>query len=118
MIKILDESDIDSINVNSPFAYLRALFLCENIIVVDEQGNPTLNESNLFKHLGYKDDAAIIFALDKQTLTKDYLNTRKSLYKTYQQIKQEQAQVLEQERLELEQQLQGLDSKARESKLQ
>ena len=92
MIKILDESDIDSINVNSPFAYLRALFLCENIIVVDEQGNPILNESNLFKHLGYKDDAAIIFALDKQTLTKDYLNTRKSLYKTIMNLREQREQ--------------------------
>ena len=92
MIKILDESDIDSIDVNSPFAYLRALFLCENIIVVDEQGNPTLNESNLFKHLGYKDDATIIFALDKQTLTKDYLNKRKSLYKTIMNLREQREQ--------------------------
>ena len=92
MIKILDESDIDSIDVNSPFAYLRALFLCENIIVVDEQGNPTLNESNLFRHLGYKDDAAIIFALDKQTLTKDYLNKRKSLYKTIMNLREQREQ--------------------------
>ena len=92
MIKILDESDIDSINVHSPFAYLRALFLCENIIVVDEQGNPTLNESNLFRYLGYKDDAAIIFALDKQTLTKDYLNTRKSLYKTIMNLREQREQ--------------------------
>ena len=92
MIKILDESDIDSINVHSPFAYLRALFLCENIIVVDEQGNPTLNESNLFRYLGYKDDAAIIFALDKQTLTKDYLNKRKSLYKTIMNLREQREQ--------------------------
>ena len=46
------------------------------------------------------------------------LQARKALYKTYQLIKQEQAEELQKQQQELEQELQGLDSKERESKLQ
>lgn len=93
-IKILDEKDIDSINTDSPFAYLRALLLCENMIMLDEQENPTLNEKNFSKYLGYNDDSSIIFLLDQQHLTDKYLQARKDLYHSYWLIQQEQAEEL------------------------
>ena len=127
----IPQEDIESLTPNSPLHLLKALFFCEDYILLDSNKEPLLKESNWREFYNYKSDFYTIFIADKQTLTKDYLNTRKSLYKTYQLIKQEQTQVLEQaqaieqERLELqrskeelEQQLQGLDSKERESKLQ
>ena len=98
---------------------------------LDSNRNPSLTESNITKTFGYKSSFYLSFISDKDSLGNEYLQARKALYKTYQLIKQEQTQVLEQtqaieqERLELqrskeelEQQLQGLDSKQRESKLQ
>ena len=58
------------------------------------------------------------FIANQDSLSNEYLQARKALYKTYQLIKQEQAEELQRSQEELEQQLQGLDSKERESKLQ
>ena len=70
------------------------------------------------QNFGYKDDFYLLFIANKDSLSNEYIEARKALYKTYQLIKQEQAEDLQKQQQELEQQLQGLDSKARESKLQ
>ena len=88
-IKILDEKDIDSINMDSGFAYFRALFLCENIIVTDEQGNPALNDSNFFKYFNYKSSFYISFIANKNSLSENYLNARKALYKSMMKLREE-----------------------------
>ncbi len=127
----LQDSDIDSLTKDSPLHLLRALYTCKPFAICNENNESFITQENASEILGYKSDFANIFVYGKVSLNDTYLQARKALYKTYQLIKQEQTQVLEQaqaieqERLELqrsqerlEQQLQGLDSKQRESKLQ
>lgn len=118
----IPQEDIESLTPNSPLHLLKALFFCEDYILLDSNKEPLLKESNWREFYNYKSDFYTIFIADKQTLTQDYLNTRKSLYKAIMQIRKEQQdkeiQELQRSQQELEQQLQGLDSKVRESKLQ
>ena len=85
---------------------------------VDSTHNPSLSDSNITKTFGYKSSFYLSFIANKDSLSNEYLQARKALYKTYQLIKQEQAEELQKQQQELEQELQGLDSKERESKLQ
>lgn len=121
-IQKINPNDIQSLTPNSPLHLLKALFFCEDYILLDSNKEPLLKESNWREFYNYKSDFYTIFIADKQTLTQDYLNTRKSLYKAIMQIRKEQQdkeiQELQRSQQELEQQLQGLDSKVRESKLQ
>lgn len=118
----IPQEDIQSLTPNSPLHLLKALFFCEDYILLDSNKEPLLKESNWREFYNYKSDFYTIFIADKKTLTQDYLNTRKSLYKAIMQIRKEQQdkeiQELQRSQQELEQQLQGLDSKVRESKLQ
>ena len=123
--KYITQQDRDSLTKDSPIALLSALYQCQDFVFVDSTHNPSLTESNITKTFGYKSSFYLSFIANKENPSNEYLQARKALYKTYQLIKQEQAQAIEQERLELqrsqerlEQQLQGLDSKERESKLQ
>ncbi|WP_257874590.1 hypothetical protein [Helicobacter sp. TUL] len=118
----IPQEDIESLTPNSPLHLLKALFFCEDYILLDSNKEPLLRESNWREFYNYKSDFYTIFIADKQTLTQDYLNKRKSLYKAIMQIRKEQQekemQELQRQQQELEQQLQGLDSRERESKLQ
>lgn len=118
----IPQEDIESLTPNSPLHLLKALFFCEDYILLDSNKEPLLRESNWREFYNYKSDFYTIFIADKQTLTQDYINKRKSLYKAIMQIRKEQQekemQELQRQQQELEQQLQGLDSRERESKLQ
>ena len=87
----------------------------QDFVFVDSTHNPSLNESNITQTFGYKSSFYLSFIANKDSLSTTYLEARKALYKTYQLIKQEQAEELQKQELDLE--LQGLDSKQRESKL-
>ncbi len=115
---VLSMRDIDSLTKDSPIALLNALYQCQDFVFVDCRHNPSLTKSNITKTFGYKSSFYLSFITNKDSLSNEYLNARKALYKTYQLIKQEQAEELQRSQEELEQQLQGLDSKQRESKLQ
>ena len=115
---VLSMQDIDSLTKDSPIALLNALYQCQDFVFVDCRHNPSLTKSNITKTFGYKSSFYLSFITNKDSLSNEYLNARKALYKTYQLIKQEQAEDLQKQQQELEQQLQGLDSKQRESKLQ
>lgn len=121
-IQKINPNDIQSLTSNYPLHILKALFFCEDYILLDSNKEPLLKESNWREFYNYKSDFYTIFIVEKQTLTKDYINERKSLYKAIMQIRKEQQdkeiQELQRQQQELEQQLQGLDSKAREAKLQ
>ena len=110
--------DRDSLTKYSPIALLNALYQCQDFVFVDSKNNPSLSESNITKTFGYKSSFYLSFIANKDSLSNEYFEARKALYKTYQLIKQEQAEELQKQQQELEQELQGLDSKARESKLQ
>ena len=115
---VLSMQDIDSLTKDSPITLLNALYQCQDFVFVDSRNNPSLTESNITKTFGYKSAFYLSFIANKDSLSNEYLQARKALYKTYQLIKQEQAEELQRSQEELEQQLQGLDSKVRESKLQ
>ena len=117
-LKHITQQDIDSLTKDSPIALLNALYQCQDFVFVDSKNNPSLSDSNITQTFGYKSSFHLSFIAHKDSLNNEYLQARKALYKTYQLIKQEQAEDLQKQQQELEQELQGLDSKARESKLQ
>ena len=110
--------DIHTLTKDSPPHLLKALYFCEDYTFLDSNRNPSLTESNITKTFGYKSSFYLSFIANKDSLSNEYLEARKALYKTYQQIKQEQTEELQKQQQELEQELQGLDSKQRESRLQ
>ncbi|WP_104742200.1 hypothetical protein [Helicobacter trogontum] len=115
--KILTIQDIESLNKDSNIIYLKALYQCESIMYFDENDD-LFYKDKVKGFYNYKSAFYLSFIANKDSLSNEYLQARKALYKTYQLIKQEQAEDLQKQQQELEQQLQGLDSKARESKLQ
>ena len=115
---VLSMQDIDSLTKDSPIVLLNALYQCQDFVFVDSKNNPSLSDSNITQTFGYKSSFYLSFIANKDSLSTTYLEARKALYKTYQLIKQEQAEDLQKQQQELEQELQGLDSKQRESKLQ
>ena len=88
----------------------------QDFVFVDSTHNPSLNESNITQTFGYKSSFYLSFIANKDSLSTTYLEARKVLYKTYQLIKQEQAGELQKQQQKIEQTLQGLGSKQRESK--
>ncbi|RDU61535.1 hypothetical protein CQA53_09995 [Helicobacter didelphidarum] len=121
-IQKINIKDIETITKDSPIYLLKALYFCEDYILLDSNKEPLLKESNWREFYNYKSDFYILFIADKQTLTQDYINERIILYKSIMQIRKQtqdkELQELQKQQQELEQQLQGLDSKQRESKLQ
>ena len=115
--KTLTIQDIENLNKDSDIIYLKALYQCENIVYFDEN-NDLFYKDKVREFYNYKSAFYLSFIANKDSLSDTYLEARKALYKTYQLIKQEQAEELQKQQQELEQELQGLDSKARESKLQ
>ena len=115
--KILTIQDIESLNKDSNIIYLKALYQCESIMYFDENDD-LFYKDKVKEFYNYKSAFYLSFIANKDSLSNEYLQARKALYKTYQLIKQEQAEELQKQQQELEQALQGLDSKARESKLQ
>ncbi|MDD7296522.1 MAG: hypothetical protein PUG77_04450 [Helicobacter bilis] len=115
--KILTIQDIESLNKDSNIIYLKALYQCESIMYFDENDD-LFYKDKVKEFYNYKSAFYLSFITNKDSLSNEYLNARKALCKTYQLIKQEQAEELQRSQEELEQQLQGLDSKERESKLQ
>ena len=115
--KILTIQDIESLNKDSNIIYLKALYQCESIMYFDENDD-LFYKDKVKEFYNYKSAFYLSFIANKDSLSNEYLQARKALYKTYQLIKQEQAEELQKQQQELEQELQGLDSKQRESKLQ
>ena len=126
--------DRDSLTKDSPIALLNALYQCQDFVFVDSTHNPSLTKSNITKTFGYKSSFYLSFIAHKDSLNDTYLQARKAIYKTINKSSKNKHK-----RLELEQQdrfiffglfsflssnflillpLQGLDSKARESKFQ
>ncbi|MCW1360452.1 hypothetical protein OLQ22_04780 [Campylobacter jejuni] len=86
-LKTLNLQDIDNINIDSEFAYLRALFLCESFLVLDNNSEALLNEKMAKETLEYDEDEYILFILHKSKLNDTYLKARKELYKSINEFK-------------------------------
>lgn len=94
-IKVLSQKDIDNIHINSSFADLRALFLCESVLILDKNNTALLSEQKAKEIFNYNDDEYILFLLHKNTLTQEYIEARKKLYKTMSLFKELQIKDLE-----------------------
>ncbi|WP_174518213.1 hypothetical protein [Campylobacter coli] len=86
-LKTLNLQDIDNININSEFAYLRTLFLCEAFLVLDNNDEALLNEKIAKEILEYDEDEYILFIFHKTKLNDTYLKARKELYKSIDEYK-------------------------------
>ncbi|GAD18593.1 hypothetical protein [Helicobacter fennelliae] len=117
---MLTAQDIDNINKDSHIAYLKALYDCQNFVLVDLSHTPTLNKKTFIQNFGYKDDFYLSFLSNQDSITDEYLQARKSLYHSISQLKQEkqkqELQELQKQQEILEQSLQNLDSKQKEAK--
>ncbi|BDB64041.1 hypothetical protein T36_0488 [Helicobacter cinaedi] len=120
-IQKVNFKDIQSLTPNSPLHLLKALYFCEDYIFLDSNQEPLLKESNWKEFYNYKDDFYIIFISQKNTLTQEYIDERITLYKAIINIRKEkqdkELRELQQQQESIEQELQGLDSKQRETKL-
>ena len=75
-------SIIASVNVNSNFAHLRALYLRENLLILNKNNETLFNEEKAKEILEYNDDEYILFISHKTKLNDTYLEARKRLYKS------------------------------------
>ncbi|TLD92556.1 hypothetical protein LS80_010940, partial [Helicobacter trogontum] len=92
----VDSKELENLSINdlqdeSKLGYLYCLYTCNPLLVLDNENNTTLNSKVITQNFGYKDDFYLSFIANKDSLSNEYLQARKALYKTYQLIKQEQA---------------------------
>ncbi|MDY5185824.1 MAG: hypothetical protein SPF53_07975, partial [Helicobacter trogontum] len=104
----VDSKTIENLSVNdlqdeSKLGYFYCLYTCNPLLVLDNKNKTTLNSRVITQNFGYKDDFYLSFIANKDSLSNEYLQARKALYKTYQLIKQEQAEDLQKQQQELEQ---------------
>lgn len=113
----LTAQDIDNLNKDSHIAYLKALYQCQDFILVDSSHTPSLNDNNAISHFTYHSSFYISFIANKDLLSDSYLISRKSLYKSIMQIKEQKAELQKQEIDFINAKLKDLDSTQREIKL-
>ncbi|MCX2683879.1 hypothetical protein OQH60_08415, partial [Campylobacter sp. MIT 21-1685] len=83
---------IDSLTKDSPIHLLRALYTCKPFAICKENDESFLDKKNASKILGYKSDFANIFIFNKSSLTNEYLQARKDLYKSLINLREERKQ--------------------------
>ena len=84
--------DIESIGLDSPPHLLKALYFCEDYTFLDSNRNPSLNESNIVQTFGYKSSFYLSFISHKDSLSNEYLEARKALYKTIMNLREQREQ--------------------------
>ncbi|RDU59100.1 lipase, partial [Helicobacter sp. MIT 14-3879] len=97
-VHTINNNDIDSINKDSPIHLLRALYTCKSFAICKENGESFINKDNAGKILGYKSNFANIFIFGKDSLSDEYLQARKDLYKSVTKIREERQSEYEKER--------------------
>ncbi|WP_237416262.1 lipase family protein [Helicobacter saguini] len=98
----VDSKNIESLNLNdlqdkSKLAYFYCLYHCNNLIVLDSNNKAILDKNIATKSFGYKNDFVNIFIFNKDSITNEYLESRKALYKSFMLLKQERIEVIEKE---------------------
>ncbi|RAX57355.1 hypothetical protein CCZ01_06570, partial [Helicobacter monodelphidis] len=88
----LQSSDIDSLTKDSPIHLFRALYTCKSFAICKENNESFITQENASKILGYKSDFANIFVYGKDSLSNEYLEARKALYKTMMNLRKEREQ--------------------------
>ena len=113
----INKLDIESITKHSSIHLLNALYQCQDFIIVNSNQSPSLNDDNVISHFGYHSSFYLSFIANKDLLSDFYLDSRKSLYKTIMQIKNEKTELQKQEIEFINAELKDLDFKQREAKL-
>ncbi|WP_244914871.1 hypothetical protein [Helicobacter equorum] len=90
----VDSNDIENLSINdlqdeSKLGYFYCLYYCNPLIVLDNKNKTTLNSRVITQNFGYKDDFYLSFLSNKDSISDEYLEARKSLYKSISQLKQE-----------------------------
>ncbi|MGX2973075.1 hypothetical protein [Helicobacter sp. T3_23-1059] len=114
----VDMQDINNITKNSNIAFLNALYQCQDFIIIKSNQSPSLNDDNIISHFGYHSSFYLSFIANKDSLSDSYLTSRKSLYKSIMQIKEQKAQAQKQEIDSINAELKDLDFTQREARLQ
>ncbi|MGX3045812.1 hypothetical protein, partial [Helicobacter sp. T3_23-1056] len=115
--RFLTQNDIDSITKDSNIAFLNALYQCDNIIEVDSNNKNIFSDNELMSFYNYNSSFYLSFIANKESLSDSYLTSRKALYKSIMQIKEQKAQAQKQELDSINAELKDLDSKQREARL-
>ena len=113
----INKLDIESITKHSSLHLLNALYQCQDFIIVNPNQSRSLNDDNAISHFSYHSSFYLSFVANKDLLSDFYLDSRKSLYKSIMQIKEEKAKAQKDEIDSINAELQDLDSKQREARL-
>ncbi|WP_394977764.1 hypothetical protein [uncultured Helicobacter sp.] len=93
----VDSNDIENLGINdlqdeSKLGYFYCLYYCNPLIVLDNKNKTTLNSRVITQNFGYKDDFYLSFIANKDSLSNEYLQARKALYKTMINLREEREQ--------------------------
>ncbi|PZT47221.1 hypothetical protein B6S12_10250, partial [Helicobacter valdiviensis] len=80
--ELLSSDKINSIQASTDICYLKALYQCESYIQVSKDSFPFLNKKNMENIFGVNSSFYRIFIQNKKELTQDYIEARKSLYRS------------------------------------
>ncbi|MWV62188.1 hypothetical protein DCO58_05530 [Helicobacter saguini] len=94
LIKINDDM-LDSTHKDSPTYLLLSLYTCKSFAICSKDNKSLIDKNNTEKILGYKSVFANIFILNKDSITNEYLESRKELYKSFMTLKQERVESIE-----------------------
>ncbi|WP_394966783.1 hypothetical protein [uncultured Helicobacter sp.] len=87
--KTIENLSINDLQDESKLGYFYCLYYCNPLIVLDNKNKTTLNSRVITQNFGYKNDFYLSFLSNKDSITDEYLEARKSLYKSISQLKQE-----------------------------
>ncbi|WP_057992356.1 hypothetical protein [Campylobacter coli] len=91
-VKPLSLGVIQSLTKDSPLHLLRALYACKPFAICNENNESFITQENAARILGYKSAFYLSFIAHKDSLSDEYLNARKALYKTIMNLREQREQ--------------------------
>ena len=91
-VKPLSLGVIQSLTKDSPLHLLRALYACKPFAICNENNESFITQENAARILGYKSAFYLSFIAHKDSLSNEYLNARKALYKTIMNLREQREQ--------------------------
>ncbi|HEF9389313.1 TPA: lipase, partial [Campylobacter coli] len=91
-VKPLSLGVIQSLTKDSPLHLLRALYACKPFAICNENNESFITQENAARILGYKSAFYLSFIAHKDSLSNEYLQARKSLYKTIMNLREQREQ--------------------------
>ena len=88
----IENLSLQDLQDESKLGYFYCLYYCNPLIVLDNENKTTLNEKIAIDNFGYKDDFYLSFIANKDSLSNEYLQARKALYKTIMNLREQREQ--------------------------